>query len=68
MSAHALLLLLLALTVLLVLCAVIGVLGYGAARLGGAPVTTAFNRGAFVFFCALTLGLALAGILLPLIT
>ncbi|KOU18307.1 hypothetical protein ADK52_30890 [Streptomyces sp. WM6372] len=61
-------LLFLALTVLVVLCAVIGVLGYSTARLGGAPVTAAFDRGAFVFFCALTLGLALVGILLPALT
>ncbi|WP_407916088.1 hypothetical protein [Kitasatospora sp. NE20-6] len=64
MSAHALLQVFLALTVLLVLSAVIGILGYGTARQGGAPVAAAVDRGTLAFFSAMTLGLALIGILL----
>ncbi|GJF32712.1 hypothetical protein KNE206_54120 [Kitasatospora sp. NE20-6] len=49
---------------LLVLSAVIGILGYGTARQGGAPVAAAVDRGTLAFFSAMTLGLALIGILL----
>ncbi|QIB49564.1 hypothetical protein [Streptomyces aureoverticillatus] len=65
MSTHNLMFLLLTVITLAAVSAVAGIIGYGIARAGGAPVTDAISRGSIVFFSTMTLFIALLGVLLP---
>lgn len=68
MSTQGLALLLLALAVCTALSATAGLIGYNIAREGGLPVFKAIGCGSFVFFCVMTLCLALLAVLVTAVT